>query len=78
MTAKLNITGIRKFRTHIAIERQGIPPIPPVVAFIGLSTAVAVTGVAAQTGILAAVLDAISNVISRCPIYNEKLLVVSL
>ena len=78
MTVKLNITGIRKLHTSIDVDRQGIPPIPPVVAFIGLSTAVAVIGVAAQTGILAAVLEAISNIISRRRTYNEKLLLVSL
>ena len=49
------------------IDRQGplIPNIPPVAAFVGFTTAVAVGGVVAQTGVLTPLIDAINNIISK-------------
>ena len=79
--SKLNITGVAKLRTFSlrdifndvrnGVDRQALPPIPPVLAFVGFTTAVAVAGVAAQTGILASLIDAISNLISKWRICNE-------
>ena len=49
------------------IDRQGllITNIPPVAAFVGFTTAVAVGGVVAQTGVLTPLIDAINNIISK-------------
>ena len=54
------------------VDRQGIPSIPPGLALVGFSTGVAVAGVATQTGIRSALLNAISNILSKLRIHNQK------
>ena len=68
------ITYLRNIVNNVifGVDRQGIPSIPPGLALVGFSTAVAVAGVSAQTGITAAIIDnsatlinALSNIISK-------------
>ena len=81
----VSLRGIVKTLVN-GIDRQGIPglpaipalpSIPPVAAFIGFSTAVAVTGVAAQTGVLEPLLETLSNLISKRRLIFENRIILN-